>query len=172
MYALWSDERTSTLKKLWADGFTASQIAKRLGGITRNAVIGKVFRLGLARRNAPETHSARRQKAAAKRAMVRIPRSVLRPLKRETLATEQALIRALPALGGHVAETHGCKFIPGDPAIDARCCGRQPVADSAWCVQHHKLVYTPSKPRARVRSPERDERRRWLRQLQQDGAAL
>lgn len=172
MYAQWSDERTSTLKKLWADGFTASQIAKQIGGVSRNAVIGKVHRLGLAGRKSPETHSARRQKAAAKRAFVRIPRNIIRPLKRETLAIEQALIRALPALGGHVAETYGCKFIPGDPATDPRCCGRQPLIGSAWCVQHHRLVYTPSKPKARVRSPERDERRRWLRQLQQDGAAL
>jgi GcrA cell cycle regulator len=46
----WTDERVETLKKMWADGQSASQIAKELGGVTRNAVIGKVHRLGLSNR--------------------------------------------------------------------------------------------------------------------------
>ena len=44
----WTDERVELLKKLWADGLSASQIASKLGEVTRNAVIGKVHRLGLA----------------------------------------------------------------------------------------------------------------------------
>ncbi|MEZ5732126.1 MAG: GcrA family cell cycle regulator [Paracoccaceae bacterium] len=52
----WTDERVETLKKMWAEGQSASQIAKELGGVTRNAVIGKVHRLGLSNRvgGAPE----------------------------------------------------------------------------------------------------------------------
>ncbi len=46
----WTQERTQLLRKLWAEGYSASQIAKQLGGVTRNAVIGKVHRLGLAKR--------------------------------------------------------------------------------------------------------------------------
>src|SRR3989338_4683388 len=46
----WTDERAETLKKMWAEGQSASQIAKELGGVTRNAVIGKVHRLGLSNR--------------------------------------------------------------------------------------------------------------------------
>ena len=46
----WTEERVELLKKLWADGLSASQIAGRLGEVTRNAVIGKVHRLGLAGR--------------------------------------------------------------------------------------------------------------------------
>jgi GcrA cell cycle regulator len=46
----WTDERVETLKSMWADGKSASQIAKELGGVTRNAVIGKVHRLGLSNR--------------------------------------------------------------------------------------------------------------------------
>ena len=46
----WTDERVELLKKMWADGQSASQIAKELGGVTRNAVIGKVHRLGLSNR--------------------------------------------------------------------------------------------------------------------------
>ena len=46
----WTDERVELLKKLWGEGQSASQIAKELGGVTRNAVIGKVHRLGLSNR--------------------------------------------------------------------------------------------------------------------------
>ncbi|NOD35138.1 MULTISPECIES: GcrA family cell cycle regulator [unclassified Ruegeria] len=48
----WTDERVELLKKMWGEGQSASQIAKELGGVTRNAVIGKVHRLGLSNRTA------------------------------------------------------------------------------------------------------------------------
>lgn len=47
----WTDERVETLKRMWTEGQSASQIAKELGGVTRNAVIGKVHRLGLSNRS-------------------------------------------------------------------------------------------------------------------------
>ena len=43
----WTDERVEKLKRLWAEGLSASQIAAQLGGVSRNAVIGKVHRLNL-----------------------------------------------------------------------------------------------------------------------------
>lgn len=46
----WTDERVDTLKRMWGEGQSASAIAKELGGVTRNAVIGKVHRLGLSNR--------------------------------------------------------------------------------------------------------------------------
>ena len=46
----WTDERVETLRRMWNEGQSASQIAKELGGVTRNAVIGKVHRLGLSNR--------------------------------------------------------------------------------------------------------------------------
>ena len=46
----WTDDRVEILKKMWGEGKSASQIAKELGGVTRNAVIGKVHRLGLSNR--------------------------------------------------------------------------------------------------------------------------
>ena len=49
----WTDERIATLKKLWEGGSTASQIAEELGGVSRNAVIGKAHRLGLKSRPSP-----------------------------------------------------------------------------------------------------------------------
>jgi len=54
----WTDERVETLKKMWGEGKSASQIAKELGGITRNAVIGKVHRLGLSNRATAKKPSA------------------------------------------------------------------------------------------------------------------
>ncbi|HSF95509.1 MAG TPA: GcrA family cell cycle regulator [Thermohalobaculum sp.] len=48
----WTDERVDKLRELWGEGMSASQIAKALGGVTRNAVIGKVHRLGLSNRGA------------------------------------------------------------------------------------------------------------------------
>jgi GcrA cell cycle regulator len=54
----WTDERVETLKRMWAEGQSASQIAKELGGVTRNAVIGKVHRLGLSNRVTADTPKA------------------------------------------------------------------------------------------------------------------
>ncbi len=59
----WTDDRVELLKKLWMDGLSASQIAAELGGITRNAVIGKVHRLGLSgRAKAPSSTAPRPRK--------------------------------------------------------------------------------------------------------------
>jgi len=60
----WTDERVETLKKMWGEGQSASQIAKELGGVTRNAVIGKVHRLGLSNR-AGTTGAAAKPAAAS-----------------------------------------------------------------------------------------------------------
>jgi len=63
----WTDERVELLKKMWGDGQSASQIAKELGGVTRNAVIGKVHRLGLSNRaggTAPAAKPAAKDKPA------------------------------------------------------------------------------------------------------------
>lgn len=53
----WTDDRVEILKKMWAEGNSASAIAKELGGVTRNAVIGKVHRLGLSNRATTKTAS-------------------------------------------------------------------------------------------------------------------
>ena len=60
----WTDERVETLKKMWSEGQSASQIAKELGGVTRNAVIGKVHRLGLSNRAGAAPSPAPEKKAA------------------------------------------------------------------------------------------------------------
>jgi len=64
----WTDERVTVLKSMWGEGKSASQIAKELGGVTRNAVIGKVHRLGLSNRATTSTKPVTKEKHAAKAA--------------------------------------------------------------------------------------------------------
>ena len=61
----WTEERIERLKKMWADGATASQIADELGGVSRNAVIGKAHRLGLEQRPSPVKHEEKEAKKPA-----------------------------------------------------------------------------------------------------------
>lgn len=60
----WTDDRVELLKKMWTEGQSASQIAKELGGVTRNAVIGKVHRLGLSNRAGSASTPAPEKKPA------------------------------------------------------------------------------------------------------------
>lgn len=84
----WTDERVDQLKKMWAEGQSASQIAKELGGVTRNAVIGKVHRLGLSNRAGsapakPEKKTAKADAPAAKasaKAQPKAPETPPRPV--------------------------------------------------------------------------------------------
>ncbi len=62
----WTDERVEILKRMWGEGQSASVIAKELGGVTRNAVIGKVHRLGLSNRAGTTSAKAAPKKEAAK----------------------------------------------------------------------------------------------------------
>lgn len=61
----WTDERIATLRKMWEGGATASEIATELGGVSRNAVIGKAHRLGLKARPSPVKANEQKKKAAA-----------------------------------------------------------------------------------------------------------
>ena len=76
----WTDERVELLKKMWGDGQSASQIAKELGGVTRNAVIGKVHRLGLSNRaTTASAKPATASKAEAKSATEPKPKAAPKP---------------------------------------------------------------------------------------------
>ncbi|MBT8460454.1 MAG: GcrA cell cycle regulator [Boseongicola sp.] len=75
----WTDERVETLKKMWGEGQSASQIAKELGGVTRNAVIGKVHRLGLSNRAGASSTPAPERKAAKAEAPAKKPAAKVAP---------------------------------------------------------------------------------------------
>src|SRR5205085_7702263 len=73
----WSDDRVEQLKKLWEAGLSASQIAAELGNVTRNAVIGKVHRLGLSgRAKSPSSAAPRPRKARPAQHMMRVTRPI------------------------------------------------------------------------------------------------
>ncbi|WP_224826449.1 GcrA family cell cycle regulator [Cognatishimia sp. MH4019] len=92
----WTDERVEVLKKMWGEGQSASQIAKELGGVTRNAVIGKVHRLGLSNRaGGGGSKPAAKEKAAPKPKAAAAPK----PAPKPDLKTEPAIEQksAIPA---------------------------------------------------------------------------
>ena len=74
----WTDEKVELLKKLWADRLSASQIAAELGGITRNAVIGKVHRLGLSGRAKSPSSASPRPRKPRSSGMLRVSRPAMR----------------------------------------------------------------------------------------------
>ena len=80
----WTDERVEILKKMWGEGQSASQIAKELGGVTRNAVIGKVHRLGLSNRAGSGGGAKSAAKAEAK------PKAPAKPAAKRTAAKKPA----------------------------------------------------------------------------------
>src|SRR5512143_4004587 len=125
----WTDERVETLKKLWLEGLSASQIAKHLGGVTRNAVIGKVHRLGLSGRAVPSQPTRPVFKAPRPaRPVVAAqpsPRRALEPspvpAPRPPASIEEPGTATVLTLGAHM-----CKWPIGDPATDSfTFCGRR-----------------------------------------------
>lgn len=150
----WTDERVSTLKKLWLDGLSASQIAKQLGGVTRNAVIGKVHRLGLSGRAAPSqparpAFKAPRPARPAAQTMPSTPRRVAAP---EPVAP--TISQPAPSLPAFRAEepgsatvltlgAHMCKWPIGDPSSEGfTFCGRR-SSEGPYCVEHARVAYQP-----------------------------
>jgi GcrA cell cycle regulator len=71
----WTEERIERLKKMWHDGATASQIADELGGVSRNAVIGKAHRLGLEQRPSPVKPGEEKEKKSAAAPAAKAPRA-------------------------------------------------------------------------------------------------
>ena len=152
----WTDERVDVLKKLWLDGLSASQIAKHLGEVTRNAVIGKVHRLGLSGRATPSQPARPAFKATrpprplappqpfARRAAVDHP--ALPPVPRPEPRVEEPGTATVLTLGAHM-----CKWPIGDPSTeDFTFCGRRSSDEGPYCIEHARLAYQP--PQARKRS--------------------
>ena len=150
----WTDERVANLKKLWLDGLSASQIAKQLGGVTRNAVIGKVHRLGLSGRAAPSQPTrttfrpARPRPTQAPSAPRRIEAQAPRPAQPSAPAPRPAILdlpgpATVLTLGNHM-----CKWPIGDPSSDEfSFCGRRSDEGHPYCVEHSRVAYQPAQKR-------------------------
>lgn len=156
MNAGWTEDRVSALKKLWLEGQSASQIAKALGGgVTRNAVIGKVHRLGLSGRAAPSQPTrttfrpTRPRPAAAAPKAPAAPRRIeaAQPRPATTPQPPQPLPPREPDLPGTATVmtlgAHMCKWPIGDPtSADFSFCGRR-ASEGVYCVEHAKVAYQP-----------------------------
>lgn len=158
----WNDERVELLRKLWNDGLSASQIAAELGGITRNAVIGKVHRLGLSgRAKSPSSSVPRIRKPRASTGTIR-PRmryagnTALAPdYAREADIDLDPLANVVP-IGPRVSITElnesTCRWPVGDPgAEDFGYCGAKPKTGVVYCPYHARIAYQPLAERRRER---------------------
>jgi GcrA cell cycle regulator len=86
----WTEERIATLTKMWEGGATASQIADELGGVSRNAVIGKAHRLGLKARPSPVKANETAPEAKAKPAETKAPAKLVKPKPTPAQPSQQA----------------------------------------------------------------------------------
>ena len=146
----WTDERVELLKKLWLEGLSASQIAKQLGGVTRNAVIGKVHRLGLSGRATPSQPARPAFKAprAPRPAVATQPRRASEPSLPAPTAPvyypEEPGSATVLTLGAHM-----CKWPIGDPSTDGfTFCGRR-SNDGPYCIEHARVAYQPQQKKGR-----------------------
>ena len=170
----WTEDRVESLKKLWADGLSASQIAAKLGmGVTRNAVIGKVHRLNLAGRvtapraqsqrtvgrkptrdggpSSPRNHSAPSMPSAGATALK--PQTQIHYNPRLAPLPEPKPLRLvdLPK-DGRITILHlsdkTCKWPIGDPNHEDFCfCGHGPRNGSPYCEYHARMAYQPAQDR-------------------------
>lgn len=156
----WTPDRVEALTRLWTEGFSATQIAAELGGTTRNAVIGRVHRMKLPKRQKVSTPRAVRVRprsrsvaAVPRRPAVALPRPPA-PVPSPSLPAEEAVFVEPTPLHLSVMGTSDrqCKFMAGDPKRGGRFCGT-PVwrPGSAWCSYHRRIVYRPVDERRRDR---------------------
>ncbi|WP_417670653.1 GcrA family cell cycle regulator [Roseibium sp.] len=168
----WTNDRVELLKKLWTEGHSASQIANELGGVTRNAVIGKVHRLGLSgRAKAPAPASKPRRSRTASSPSASAPRAAssqpqtqgAAALKMESAPAPVAQIKPeaepiaeLVPLSERATilslTERTCKWPIGDPGSeDFYFCGRNSDAGVPYCAHHCKIAYQPVSDRRRDR---------------------
>jgi len=125
----WTDERIATLTKMWEGGSTASQIAEELGGVSRNAVIGKAHRLGLKARPSPvKANDAKPSEAKADRPepVAAAPKPA-KPAPEPTRAPQPAAARPAPVAAPRPAPAP----VAAAPAAESPAGGDQPPVKPA-----------------------------------------
>ena len=161
----WTDDRVELLKKLWSDGLSASRIAGELGGISRNSVIGKVHRLGLAgRAKNPSTSMPRQRKPRSHGTLMRVVRpgirgnTALAPMHsyEPELEPEPELIENIIPMRQRCSilelTESKCHWPIGDPnSPDFFFCGGKTVEGLPYCGYHSRIAYQPATDRRRER---------------------
>lgn len=169
----WTDERVELLSKLWSEGLSASQIAAQLGGVSRNAVIGKVHRLKLSGRGRAAPAAARPKKApgsgsgSGQKSAPRATRTVtttvgatalqaqfdVEPIARQVLRPAQNVVVPISRRLALVElSERTCKWPNGDPlAEDFSFCGNDTGEGGPYCGYHSRVAYQPVSERRRSR---------------------
>lgn len=153
----WRDPaRVEELKRLWAAGLSASQCAARLGGITRNSVISKVHRLGLAARTTTSriTNKSKKWKLPPPPPPKPISPAaeLLKAIKRDGLPLPPPAETDIARVSLDKLDRHHCRWIcsdEGHPIYDLRYCGAKRVVGASYCAPH--LVRSTSAPQPRKR---------------------
>lgn len=141
----WTPDRVNLLTVLWAQGLSAAQIAKRLGGgITRNSVIGKRIRMGLPER---DSKSPRLTKAQAAKSLGKFsPQGLVIDRSRERGAPRGDWnIRFIDRDGSMCA-----MFVGGESHETGLICGRSTFGDKPYCTDCCKIAYLPPEMKRRV----------------------
>jgi GcrA cell cycle regulator len=159
----WTDERVDLLKRLWSEGLSASQIAGRLGSVTRNAVIGKVHRLGLSGRattSRMKSHRPRARMANVKRQVKPRFAQTGNPAVRALYMDAEAYVAPAEEIEIPLAERKtiqtltecSCRWPIGDPQTsEFHFCGRNKVPLLPYCEVHARRAFQPVAPRRRER---------------------
>ena len=137
----WDDQKVEKLKELWGKGNTASQIAEIIGGISRNAVIGKAHRLNLSAK-IKQRLSTTSQKSNTKFNKLNINKQSRKGKFKSLLLDkdfEPAKNLSLEELNDQT-----CKYMEGNPnEINASFCGRKTVEKFSYCPLHLMIVFQP-----------------------------
>jgi len=136
----WTDEKVKKLKELWGKGNTASQIAEIIGGISRNAVIGKAHRLHLSARIIKRSrnnflkNNNFKEKNLQKRS---------RKFRFSSLLLDKNF-EAAKNLSLEELTENTCKYMEGHPnESSSSFCGRKTVEKFSYCPLHLILVFQP-----------------------------
>lgn len=159
----WTDDRIETMRQLWSDGQSAAQIARRLGGVTRNAVISKLHRSGLSGRAARKTAPYKPRKAKPKpwQKQVQVAsakqQSVASLFKPEPfVAAEENDIPVSERKSIHDLTAESCRWPIGDPRTpEFHFCNKLHMPGLPYCEAHARRAYQPPQPRRPAGTPSR-----------------
>ena len=153
--ATWSTERVEALKRCFDAGLSCSQIAREIG-VTRNAVIGKVSRLGLSRPPGAIATPPRRARLSGPRRTRRLRMNVFvqQDILKTAFVEAEPRVDAIPIHNGRGCtlfelDRENCRWpIMSKDGEELRYCGNGPIAGSSYCPAHARIAYRPGGRRA------------------------